>query len=64
MTEASDKNRALHIAVMGVTGSGKSTFIKKATGQNVPIARGLESCEQSTSILRQDGLIYDQVQPK
>lgn len=45
MTEASDKNRALYIAVMGVTGSGKSNFIKMATGLDVPIGHGLESCE-------------------
>jgi Fe-S cluster assembly ATPase SufC len=32
-------------AVMGTTGSGKSTFIQKASGhQNVPVGHGLKSC--------------------
>lgn len=30
-----------HIAVMGVTGSGKSTFVQLLTGQDVPIGHGL-----------------------
>ncbi|KAG0705707.1 P-loop containing nucleoside triphosphate hydrolase protein, partial [Suillus ampliporus] len=30
--------------VMGATGSGKSTFINKASGSSLPVGRGLESC--------------------
>ncbi|KAG0705708.1 hypothetical protein DFH29DRAFT_825928, partial [Suillus ampliporus] len=29
---------------MGATGSGKSTFINKASGSDLPVGRGLESC--------------------
>ena len=32
------------IAVFGMTGTGKSTFISKLTGQNVEIGHGLQSC--------------------
>jgi hypothetical protein len=32
------------IAVMGVTGVGKSYFVEKATGENVVIGDGLRSC--------------------
>lgn len=36
---------AVIFAVMGTTGSGKSTFIQKASGrQDVPIGHKLESC--------------------
>ncbi|OJA17375.1 hypothetical protein AZE42_03889 [Rhizopogon vesiculosus] len=31
-------------SVMGATGSGKSTFINKASGSSLPVGRGLESC--------------------
>jgi hypothetical protein len=33
------------IAVMGITGVGKSTFIANATGQDVRIGHGLASCQ-------------------
>ena len=33
------------IAVMGLTGSGKSTFISKLVGDEVVIGHQLESCE-------------------
>ena len=33
------------ILVMGVTGVGKSTFIKHATGLDVEVGQGLSSCE-------------------
>ncbi|KAG2134841.1 P-loop containing nucleoside triphosphate hydrolase protein [Suillus clintonianus] len=39
-------DREIRIAVMGVTGSGKSTFINKASGSNLPVSSGLESCTQ------------------
>lgn len=36
---------AMIFAVMGTTGSGKSTFIQKASGrQDVPIGHELKSC--------------------
>lgn len=36
---------AVIFAVMGTTGSGKSTFIQKASGrQDVPIGHELKSC--------------------
>lgn len=33
------------ILVMGITGVGKSTFIKYATGSDVKVGEGLSSCE-------------------
>ena len=33
------------IAVMGMTGAGKSTFISYLTNENVGIGHGLEACE-------------------
>ncbi|KAI0100423.1 P-loop containing nucleoside triphosphate hydrolase protein [Nemania sp. FL0031] len=38
--------RDLWIAVMGVTGSGKSTFIKKLTKGDIEIGHDLEACTQ------------------
>jgi ABC-type Mn2+/Zn2+ transport system ATPase subunit len=35
----------VYIAVMGVTGAGKSTFIKECTGQEIEIGHTLESCK-------------------
>jgi DNA segregation ATPase FtsK/SpoIIIE-like protein len=47
-----DPDRAIRIAVMGATGSGKSTFINKASGSNLLVGRSLESCtrEVQTSL--------------
>lgn len=36
---------AIFIAVMGVTGAGKSTFVSQCTGQDVSIGHGLLSCK-------------------
>ncbi|OAX39966.1 hypothetical protein K503DRAFT_799234 [Rhizopogon vinicolor AM-OR11-026] len=36
-------DREIRIAVMGATGSGKSTFINEASGSDLPVGRGLES---------------------
>ena len=36
--------REVVIAVMGVTGAGKSTLVKQITGQDVEIGDGLEAC--------------------
>lgn len=52
----------LFVAVMGVTGSGKSTFISKATGHEIPIGQGLESCKNTTTSSTIRELIQDQVQ--
>ncbi|KAF8135027.1 P-loop containing nucleoside triphosphate hydrolase protein [Boletus edulis] len=38
------RGKEIRIAVMGATGSGKSTFINLASGSNLPVGRGLESC--------------------
>ncbi|KAE8441875.1 hypothetical protein EG329_004231 [Mollisiaceae sp. DMI_Dod_QoI] len=38
------------IAVMGMTGSGKSTFISRCTNHRVEIGHGLHSCTQKISI--------------
>ncbi len=38
------------IAVIGVTGAGKTTFISKATGRtDLAIGKGLRSCKQNTN---------------
>lgn len=37
------QNADIVIAVMGVTGAGKSTFIRTVTGQNVKVSHNLES---------------------
>lgn len=38
------------IAVMGITGSGKTTFISRCMGEDVGIGHGLESCTQDVAI--------------
>jgi len=38
------------IAVLGVTGAGKSTFINRASGSNLKVGRGLMSCESAVQI--------------
>jgi hypothetical protein len=40
----------LAILIMGVTGSGKSTFISRLTDDNVEIGHSLESCKQACDI--------------
>ncbi|KAG1717237.1 hypothetical protein EDB19DRAFT_2048203 [Suillus lakei] len=44
--------REIRIAVMGVTGSGKSTFINMASESNLPVSRGLESCTREVQTSR------------
>ncbi|KAI3607451.1 hypothetical protein WG66_004632 [Moniliophthora roreri] len=39
-----EDERQVSIAVMGATGSGKTTFINKASGGNLTVGMGLESC--------------------
>ncbi|KAF9869564.1 hypothetical protein CkaCkLH20_12957 [Colletotrichum karsti] len=41
---------AVFILVMGMTGSGKSTFIAQATGKDVTVGHGLSSCTSGISI--------------
>lgn len=48
-------NNNIVIAVFGLTGSGKSTFISKLTGKDVEIGHGLQSCEQIFPIHPQFG---------
>ena len=40
----SDGEKEIVLAVMGVTGAGKSYFIKQLTGQDVELGHGLEAC--------------------
>lgn len=42
--------RRLAILVMGLTGSGKSTFIRAASGQDVAVGHGAESCRYALSV--------------
>ena len=35
----------VYVAVMGVTGAGKSTFIEKLTGKEINVGHGLFSCK-------------------
>ncbi|KAG6333804.1 hypothetical protein ID866_5282 [Astraeus odoratus] len=37
-------DKEIRIAVMGATGSGKTTFINRASGSNFPVEKGLQSC--------------------
>lgn len=43
-------HRKLAILVMGVTGSGKSSFIRAASGQEVAIGHGADSCRYALSV--------------
>lgn len=45
-------DREIRIAVMGATGSGKSTFINKASGSNLPVSHSLESCTREVRTSR------------
>jgi len=43
----STERRKIYIAVMGVTGAGKSTFIRTASGlEGVDVGHDLKSCER------------------
>lgn len=35
--------------VMGMTGSGKSTFVSRCTGKDAPVSHGLYSCKDLLS---------------
>lgn len=45
---ADDKTKDIYIALMGVTGTGKSTFIARCTGQQAVVGDSLQSCPSST----------------
>jgi len=45
-TEEPESSNPIIIAVFGKTGTGKSSFIKGVTGQDLKIGHGLESCQQ------------------
>lgn len=50
-TGEDDIKAPIIIAVMGMTGSGKSTFIQKASGlPNIDIGHALESCTHMSTI--------------
>ncbi|KAH8092659.1 P-loop containing nucleoside triphosphate hydrolase protein [Cristinia sonorae] len=57
----SESNDSLLIAVMGATGAGKSTFINLASGSQLKVGYGLESCtsdvEVSTSLVLNGRLV-------
>lgn len=38
------RGRDIRIAIMGATGTGKSTFANLASGSKLPVGRGLQSC--------------------
>ncbi|KAL7270429.1 hypothetical protein RUND412_006868 [Rhizina undulata] len=44
------KQKDVLIAVMGMTGVGKSSFISRITGQNVKIGHNLQSCTQEIEL--------------
>ncbi|GAP84701.1 putative zinc finger C2H2 [Rosellinia necatrix] len=44
------KDSDVFIAVMGVTGAGKSTFISKCTAMNVQIGHDLQACTQDVEV--------------
>ncbi|PKS07357.1 hypothetical protein jhhlp_005959 [Lomentospora prolificans] len=48
----SDGEKEIVLAVMGVTGAGKSYFIKQLTGQDVELGHGLEACTQTVQSIR------------
>jgi GTPase Era involved in 16S rRNA processing len=45
MTQSSIKKTDVLIAVIGVTGVGKSTFVNKAAGANLNVGSTLSSCK-------------------
>ncbi|KAK2013809.1 hypothetical protein LZ32DRAFT_675564 [Colletotrichum eremochloae] len=55
------KSSDIIIAVMGVTGSGKSTFISQLTGQEVPIGHGLRSLTAITTIYKYCHPVYGNI---
>ncbi|KDN62123.1 hypothetical protein CSUB01_07282 [Colletotrichum sublineola] len=55
------KSSDIIIAVMGVTGSGKSTFISQLTGQEVPIGHGLRSLTAITTVYKYCHPVYGNI---
>lgn len=50
LVNAQSSGNEVWIAVMGVTGSGKSSFCQTATGQNAGVSHGLESMTKDISV--------------
>lgn len=50
-TSSQTEIKHVYIAVMGVTGAGKSSLISLCTGKNVKIGHNLESCGYTVIIL-------------
>jgi ABC-type uncharacterized transport system ATPase component len=50
----SRRQEPILVAVIGVTGAGKSTFINKATGACLPTSRELRGCKRISSSIRND----------
>jgi hypothetical protein len=44
-TDSPTASNKIVVAIFGLTGTGKSSFISKLTGREVKIGHGLESCE-------------------
>ncbi|KAJ5942072.1 hypothetical protein N7516_002240, partial [Penicillium verrucosum] len=42
----------VYIAIMGVTGAGKSTFISQLADSHVPVGNGLNACTQDVAVYR------------
>ncbi|KAJ5961653.1 hypothetical protein N7501_006594 [Penicillium viridicatum] len=42
----------VYIAIMGVTGAGKSTFISRLADSHVPVGSGLNACTQDVAVYR------------
>ncbi|KAL6233248.1 P-loop containing nucleoside triphosphate hydrolase protein [Aspergillus navahoensis] len=47
---SSSASNSVFIAVMGVTGAGKSTFVSQCTGQDVDVGHGLLSCTSEVAV--------------
>jgi predicted GTPase len=61
-TKTQTTNNELAILVMGVTGSGKSTFISRLTDDEVGIGHSLESCTVAPARLEVTILTMGQIQ--
>lgn len=51
-TDVVEENKPIVIAVFGQTGTGKTSFIKAATGEDLQIGHSLTSCETHHIVLR------------
>jgi hypothetical protein len=51
-SSSSSTNDEILIAVFGMTGTGKTTFIEKVSGQKLNIGHNLHSCSSTPSLLK------------